>query len=73
MTAYWWVWLLGGFCIPEFIALGTGHPENTFSDFVWRTCDVLPGQTFLQWSCAHLGLAVLMGWLFFHFTLRLFT
>lgn len=71
MFWYWWAWL-GAFAVPEFIALGTGHPGNTFSDFVWKVCDVLPGQTFWEWSFAHLALAALMFWLFFHFVFELF-
>lgn len=70
MYWYWWAWL-GAFVVPEFVALGTGHPENTFSDFVWKVCDVLPGQTIRQWTWAHYGLAVLMLWLPFHFVFRM--
>jgi len=31
----WLVWLLI-FCVLEFTALGTGHPDNTLSEQVWR-------------------------------------
>lgn len=71
MYVYWWAWLLGGFCVPEFIGLLSGHPEWTFSDFVWRVCDVLPGQTVREWTFAHVALAALMVWLLFHFVFRI--
>lgn len=72
MYWYWWAWL-GAFAVPEAVALATGHPKGTFSDFVWRVCDVLPGSTVWEWSFAHLALACLMAWLFFHFVFHLFT
>ena len=71
MNWYWAAWLLLGFAVPEGIALGTRHPENTFSDFIWRVFDVLPGQTPLQWKAVHFLLLAFMVWLFGHFVFAL--
>ena len=67
-TLYWVVvWGLLGFGLPEGIALGTGHPEWTLSETVWRLFDVIPGQTLWQWSIVHFLLFAAMTWLMIHF------
>ena len=35
-SLYWLTWIVLGFGLPEFYAIGTGHPENTLSDQVWH-------------------------------------
>ena len=70
-TIYWvGIWGLLGFGLPEGIALGTGHPQWTLSDTVWRLFDVLPGQTPVQWSILHFALFMFMTWLWVHFVLQ---
>lgn len=73
MAWYWAVWLLIGFGLPEGIALGTGHPEGTLSDTVWRWFDVVPGQTPRQWTILHVIMMAFMTWLWFHFVFRAWT
>jgi hypothetical protein len=69
---YWPLWLVILFGIPEFVALKTGHPEWTFSDFVWRVFDVLPGSTLWEWRAVHFFLLAFMVWLTLHLVFRLF-
>lgn len=63
--AYPWVWIAFAlwFALWEFLALGTGHPEWTLSDYVWRLEDLGPSWTFLRYL-----IGVLSFWLFLHFT-----
>jgi hypothetical protein len=68
---YWWVWFLAGFGIPEAIALLSGHPERTLSEFVWRTFQVDSPDP-LRWTFLHYLLAVMMLWLAVHFVWRMF-
>lgn len=70
---YWLViWGILLFGVPETIALVTKNYKWTLSETIWRLFDVLPGQTIWQWKFAHLLLACLMAWLFFHFVFALF-
>lgn len=66
-SIYWLLWLAIGFCVPEFWALGTGHPENTLSEQVWH----LTGQTgaagTAHWTFAHFVVAAFCVWLAGHF------
>lgn len=71
MLWYWLVWLVVGFCLPEFVALGTGHPQWTLSDTVWRIFSVQPHQDVWQWKAAHFLLAVFMVWLTGHLVFRI--
>lgn len=73
MAWYWAAWFVVAFGLPEGIALGTGHPENTLSETVWRWFDVTPGSTLRQWSIVHLVLALGMTWLWAHMVFRAFT
>lgn len=61
-SLYWLAWLIGGFLIPELVALLTGHPENTFSWQVWHLEG--KGATFGRfWVIAFfVWLLVHMGW-----------
>jgi len=59
MAWYWAAWLLVGFGVPEGIALGTGHGENTLSDTVWR----MEGQ---GWTFVRYLVLVLLVWLVLH-------
>jgi hypothetical protein len=72
-NVYWPTLIIVGFGLREGIALGTGRPQDTLSDWVWRVCDVMPGQTLWEWSAVHFFLLLLMVWLFFHFDFRWFT
>jgi hypothetical protein len=72
MGWYWAIWLVIGFGAPEAYALVTKHYEWTFSDWIWRVFDVVPGQTLWQWKAAHYLLLVFMLWLFCHFVFALF-
>lgn len=63
---YWTTWLLVVFGGMEGWALASGHPERTFSEFIWRVCDVLPGQTVKQWTFVHYALIVTLIWLLGH-------
>jgi hypothetical protein len=63
---YWPAWLVIGFGVPEFVALRTGHPEWTFSDWIWRVTDTLPGSTIWEWTAIHVFLALFLIWLTLH-------
>lgn len=69
MNFYWLFWLVVGFGLPEGIALGTGHPENTLSDTAWRWCQVTPGDSLTHWTFLHILVAGLLLWLFVHISL----
>lgn len=70
--AYWAVWIVVLFGLPEFYFLGTGQPQDTLSETTWRWFDVVPGQTVWEWSIAHLLLAVFLTWLWLHMVLGIF-
>ena len=59
----WAVWFLGW----EFTALGTGHPQWTLSEYVWRLEQLGPTWTALRYLVAAGCL-----WLFFHLAFGLF-
>lgn len=65
-----WTTLIGIGGIVEIIALATGHPEWTLSEFVWRICKVTPGQPIMKWTAAHVLFMLSFFWLFFHFNFR---
>ena len=68
-----WFWavllIIGG--VVETVALATGHPEWTLSEFVWRACNVTPGQSIYKWTAVHVLLALALIWLWFHFVFRI--
>ena len=66
MRIYWLCWLVLGFGVPEGIAIATKHYNNTFSDWIWRVFDVMPGQTLFEWRFVHVLLLLFMLWLFVH-------
>ena len=68
---YWPIWLVVLFGIPEGVALATGHPEWTLSDWVWRVFDVLPGSTLWEWRAVHFFLLAFMVWLTLHLAFRI--
>jgi len=65
-SAYWGLWLFGGFGIPEAIALASGHPENTLSYQVWHLEGT--GATFYRYVVFSL-----LTWLLIHMVWRKFT
>ena len=71
MSLYWAAWILLGFGIPEGWALATHNYDKTLSETVWRWCDVIPGQTPLQYKFLHFLLLVFMVWLTGHMVFRL--
>jgi hypothetical protein len=70
MNLFWTVLLAIGWTV-EVIAIVTKHYAWTFSEFIWRVCDVLPGQTIWQWRFIHLLLLVFMLWLTIHLAFRI--
>lgn len=60
---YPWVWLGFGawFVLWETLALATGHPQWTLSDYVWRMEDIGAG-----WSALRYFIAAACLFLFFH-------
>lgn len=66
MQWYWAAWFLVGFCVPEFWALASGHPERTLSEVVWHWFDVIPGQTIWQWTIVHFLLFAGLTWAWLH-------
>jgi len=64
-SAYWLVWLVCFFLIPELTAIFMGHPENTLSAQIWHLEGT--GATFFRWVVGSTTV-----WLFFHMTWRLF-
>jgi hypothetical protein len=77
---YWPVWLgavLGTFLLRELWALASGRPQDTLSDWVWRTLHITAHETVRQWSAADLLLfctymSVFVIWLPWHFFFRRF-
>lgn len=74
MRNYWTIYLpiaFAFFAVPELVALFTGRPENTLSEYVWRTFDVIRHQPISQWSFQHFAFAGIFtltaGWLIGHF------
>ena len=70
---YWIVWIfitLGLFLPVELQAVFSGHPERTFSAFIWRVEDFIPGND-APWTTTHwiigIFLLLLFLWLAFHF------
>lgn len=79
-TIYWPVWLITSimaFLAVEIYALASGHPENTLSDWVWRTLKIGINEKISNWTAADyltFGVwIVLFTWLTFHFFFRKFT
>lgn len=73
VTLYWLViWFGLGFGVPEGLALGLHHPEFTLSETSWRLLDVVPGETWRQWTFLHYLVSVLLFWLWLHITWHLF-
>lgn len=58
-SLYWLLWLVIGFGLPEGIAIGTGHVENTLSFQAWHLEG--SGATFWRWVMGSMLL-----WLFIH-------
>jgi hypothetical protein len=80
MRNYWSIYLPIAFLlffIPEIAALATGHPENTLSDYLWRTFGVIRNQPIRDWSFRHFafagGFTLTAIWLIGHFGLRIWT
>lgn len=78
-AVYWPVWLgiaIASFLGPEIYALVSGHPENTLSDWVWRSLKIAKNQSFLTWTAADFLVfgcwIVLAVWLTAHFFFRRF-
>lgn len=60
--------------LGETYGLASGNYAFTLSETLWRAFDILPGQTFRQWTAAHvlfavLWLGVVVVWLSGHFIL----
>jgi hypothetical protein len=53
MQWYWAAWIMIGFLVPELYAVFTKNYKNTLSDTTWTWFDVVPGQTFWQFSLLH--------------------
>lgn len=77
---YWPIWLglsIASFLAYEIYALSTGHPENTLSDWVWRTLKINGHTSVANWTASDFltfGVwVVLFTWLTFHFFFRRFT
>lgn len=66
---YWLIFLLGGFLVPETVALIRKRPGDTLSEAVWHWCQVTPGNTFTTWTALHVLVAFFMVWLFVHLVL----
>lgn len=64
-SVYWLFWIVGGFCVPEFWALATGHPENTLSYQVWHLEGT--GMTFARYF-----VAAFLLWLLIHMVFEAF-
>jgi hypothetical protein len=63
----WIVWIVA-FLAIEFTAIGTGHPQFTLSDYVWKL-----EQINRAWTCLRFFIAAFCVWLFFHRVLHWFT
>lgn len=80
-ATYWTAWFALafpiGFVPMEFTAIGSGHPENSLSAFIWRVFHVVPHQPIQQWSAGHVLLggafALLAIWLIGHFVFGAWT
>ena len=73
MTRYWIIWsivMVATFAVPEFWAILTGHPQNTFSETLWRG-EHLGSANPLKWTFVHLMVTTAtlttLGWLVGHF------
>jgi len=71
---FWPLWLglfTVTFLIRESTALGTGRPQDTLSDWVWRVLHVSVNQPIQDWDALHFLVfgewLVLFGWLTYHF------
>lgn len=62
-----WIGWIAWFLAVEFTALGTGHPQWTLSEYVWRVEEINRGWTFLRYLvaafCLWLALHMTFGWL----------
>lgn len=63
-SLYWAVWFGILFLGPELFWLFTA-PQNTLSAQVWHLEDLKPG---VPWNFVHFLVAILVLWLFFHFS-----
>ncbi|HEY5986257.1 MAG TPA: hypothetical protein VIV12_07775 [Streptosporangiaceae bacterium] len=64
---YWTLWLLVGFGLYEGIAIGTGHPELTFTHFCGRVFALFPrykGTRF--WRTRRFAALAILSWLLLH-------
>ncbi|HEY2088589.1 MAG TPA: hypothetical protein VGH54_21540 [Mycobacterium sp.] len=66
MHWYWAVWFLIGFGVPEGIAMVRRHYQDTLSWTVWRWCDIVPGNTFGQFTFLRYLLIVGLLFAFLH-------
>lgn len=59
-----WVAWLAAFMAIEFTALGTGHPEYTLSEYVWKLEQINQAWTFVRFFVIAFCLWLLlhMGW-----------
>lgn len=72
MSLYWLLWLVVGFCVPEFYALLSGHAQWTLSEQVWKLegLNDTDRTTFwnpMTWSIPHFLVVCFMIWLLVHF------
>lgn len=67
---YWLAWILGGFAVPETIAL-IRNSKGTLSDTVWEWFGVMKGVPISQWSVQHFALLAFLIWLLGHIALRI--
>lgn len=63
---YWPLWLVLGFGVPELIALIRHRSQDTFSGWVWRFFDILPGRTVWQFAAGQFFVFGFMVWLTGH-------
>lgn len=71
MNLYWTLWFLLGFGVPEGIGLLSGHPEWTFSAFVWRTFGVQSQWNPTHWHFGQYLIVVATVWLVGHFGFKI--
>ena len=67
---YWLLWLVGGFAVPETVAL-VRNPRDTLSDTVWGWFGVMRGQPISSWSVEHYVLLAFVIWLAGHIAFRI--
>ena len=79
-ATYWPVWLvlfLGTFGVREGLALASGRPGDTLSDWVWRVLRITSNETPSHWSAVDYlvfgAWVTVFTWLTWHFFFRRFT